>query len=120
MDGLGETLPVVPLNEWTREVDALSANTMGHELGNIVRINLPLLSPNTYRPSKSASQLMGTFSSSISASVNNAQTPEGRSTMEFETSRLVASSMIAQNIQPISEEHATMWIKYWQKAGYIE
>lgn len=47
MDGLGEPLPVVPLNEWMREVDALSADAMIHELGNIVRINLPSIQLNT-------------------------------------------------------------------------
>lgn len=37
----------------------------------------------------------------------------------FETTKLCESSPTMRAIQPLSEEHAKMWVKYWKGKGFI-
>lgn len=39
--------------------------------------------------------------------------------LEYETDRLLASSATMRGLQPMGEEHARMWVRYWRAKGFI-
>lgn len=37
----------------------------------------------------------------------------------FETAALLKSSATMSALQPMTEEHARMWVRYWKAKGFI-
>ena len=45
--------------------------------------------------------------------------PEARPDVVHETSELQRSSATMRKLEPMSEEHARMWVRYWRSRKFI-
>ena len=48
-----------------------------------------------------------------------AQSPEGPLGLEFETAALLRSSPSMRAIQPMTEDNARAWVRFWKAQGFI-
>ncbi|KIP06795.1 hypothetical protein PHLGIDRAFT_118644 [Phlebiopsis gigantea 11061_1 CR5-6] len=96
---LGSQLPVVTLNEWVSKLDRAAGYASEQVL-----ISMPAIKILDFFRSLSSSGTVPT-----SGAVN----------LAFDTTRLLESAPTVIELQPISEEHTGMWVKYWKEVGFL-
>ena len=50
---------------------------------------------------------------------NGTAEAEGVMNLAYETSELLRSSPFMRKLQPMSEEHARAWVRYWKANGFV-
>ena len=50
---------------------------------------------------------------------NGAAKAEGIMNLAYETSELLRSSPSMRELEPMSEEHARAWVRYWKTKGFV-
>lgn len=51
--------------------------------------------------------------------VGTAGDTEGAMDLAYETKDLLQSSPVMQSLQPMSEEHARAWVRYWKAKRFL-
>lgn len=97
-DALGTSPPVVPLAAWVSKVEHAMHTASLRQMADIP-----------------AAKILNFFRDLLSAS-STGQAPLG---VEFCTAALQRSSPTMRELQPISEDHARMWVRFWRTSGYI-
>ncbi|KAJ3555784.1 hypothetical protein NM688_g2384 [Phlebia brevispora] len=102
-DALDTRLPFVPYHVWISKLEALSVTATPEDLDHIPGLQLL----EFLRAIDEASKLKG------KAAVEAGGFPF------FRTSELEKHSTTARLLPPIDKSHATMWVSYWKKDGYL-
>ncbi|GJE88440.1 acetyl-CoA synthetase-like protein [Phanerochaete sordida] len=92
-------LPVVPLDVWVAKLDAMSGVATADDLARV-----PAL------------KLLALFRRWAAGQEDGA---EGVSSLVFASDNLQHSSPTMRELQPLSEEHARMWVRYWRSRHYL-
>ncbi|EKM51562.1 uncharacterized protein PHACADRAFT_127221 [Phanerochaete carnosa HHB-10118-sp] len=96
---LGRDLPVIPLDVWIAKLDIQSSAATTEDLARV-----PAL------------KLMGFFRRLAAARWDGGGRVDG---LLFATDELQCSSPTMRELQPLSEDHARMWVRYWKARQYL-
>ncbi|EKM51563.1 uncharacterized protein PHACADRAFT_212203 [Phanerochaete carnosa HHB-10118-sp] len=96
---VGGDMPVVPLDVWVAKLDVQSSTATAEDLAR-----LPAL------------KLIGFFRGLVAARLGSGDRADS---LPFATDELQRSSPTMCELQPLSEEHARMWVRYWKSRRYL-
>lgn len=117
LDGICKDLHVppsiMPLKEWIEKLEIRSNNATAQDLENIVSHLNCLLPPYCSRDIAAGYQTGGFLPYSIGNWRESGGFPS------FETTKLQSFSRTMHDLDPIGTAHATMWISYWKKKGFL-
>ena len=68
----------------------------------------------------STTTLVGMLAIIIGLLSSHGNSTQANAGITFETSALEASSEGMRTLQPMTGEHARMWIRYWKSKGFIK
>lgn len=115
---LGTALPVIPLDEWVSRLEECTNNATLERITQIVSVAIRS-AWHPYKPllSQPALQILDFFRHLASAS--SQKQIAAISTEKCCTGELQRSSPTMRGLQPISEDHVRMCVRFWRESGYI-
>ncbi|EKM52250.1 uncharacterized protein PHACADRAFT_211524 [Phanerochaete carnosa HHB-10118-sp] len=103
---LGGNLPIVPVQEWVSKLEEHAMNPTAEDLAQIPALKIVDFFRSLARPAQD----------DAGTSVGGA---ESIVDLAYETSELVRYSPAMRGIQPMSEEYARSWVRYWRAKGFV-
>ena len=123
---LGDSLPIVPMEEWVGRLEKLAKDPVPDDLTRVVSLctfqwYLYLMPFRVIQP---ALKIMDFFRSIAHPTQKNGEVDAAGGTksamnLAYETSELLRSSPVMRELQPMSEEHARAWVRYWKAKGFV-
>ncbi|KIP12189.1 hypothetical protein PHLGIDRAFT_371020 [Phlebiopsis gigantea 11061_1 CR5-6] len=96
---LGDAVSVVSFQEWAKKLDERAVNPTAQDISDI-----PAL------------KLLDFFRGLARAELTDSG---GAMKLAYETAELLRSSSAMRELEPMSEDHAKAWVRYWRSKGFI-
>ncbi|GJF00095.1 acetyl-CoA synthetase-like protein [Phanerochaete sordida] len=106
---LGERVRAVPVQEWAAQLEAHAKNPSAEDL-----VEMPALKLIDFFRG-----LAGAAGPGAGAGDASTAAPEGPLDLTFETAALLQSSAAMRAIQPMVEDNARAWVRFWKAKGFI-
>ncbi|EKM52251.1 uncharacterized protein PHACADRAFT_260494 [Phanerochaete carnosa HHB-10118-sp] len=103
---LGGNLPIVPVQEWVSKLEEHAMNPTAEDLVRIPALKIMDFFHSLVRPAQGDTGA-------------NASGAKGVADLAYDTSELVRYSPAMRGIQPMSEEYARSWVRYWRAKGFV-
>ena len=117
-DEIGGNLTIISIQDWVAKLESVSVNPSAQDLLDIVSSHYFISSQLLTASTQPALKLISFFRS-LAQAAGSDKAEYSLMNHTYETKALRSSSPSIARLQPMSVEHARMWIRYWKRKGFI-